>query len=858
MKTNASIFTKSLLAFGVFGVTALVTYGAIASGWVLNSTPYQTRSTTADATLAKLTNGSWAALLDAVVTKVKAKADENTDITKYNTYIDTRLSAIDTLDNQVRAELGSDYTFIFQYIYPRILELKKSTDQSISIIDRVGNVLGINNSESGGVSSMADGPQTQSINGNSNNTSVTRAGWMLVDTNCNVGDIQIWSQTWAWCNSTLWNGIEYTGTSSTLDLWANTIWGRFYTWTNQVSACPAGWRVPSRADFQTTFASLGCQPYNPGYSTSVICPGLGWTGNGNTFPKALKLPLPWYKDTRFSADYLLRWKVTYLATSNLYEGDTKMRRSINIDSGSNKIDEYASPKTTEYSVRCIKDTGVWSSLNDSTWNVYASGSVNSTSNTVNATNPNPTVPAPSNALSASDTIGTTEENPKACLLFNTQYQARDQKLLKINKIYTKAEISTYKNSDSTNLAFDDSTWWATWGSSADSSIVCKVKYPVDAVCGSVAWTLVSYGGISSTTPNTCSVGKYAKTYKYNGGNQFEPYYDYLTENTNTSATILSEVMSTANYVYTCEWLNGWAKKECKTGKIKIEGECGTTYDSIYPSGLSTSPASSNNNSWICKWGIFKWTDSPSLIDGKNYKFQCTGVNWGSTASCDVIGASVPSKIDGKCGVIDGVSDHNIGIGNFSGWDSRGLEFVHAYVWSNYPTSSGDAQLCSIWAYGKDIAWVVKITDNDGTDGVYNWECYGKKSDGTIDSSNKASCSAKKLKLWSCGTLNWTKLAGTETIAAKASTIPGLYTGPYLKGDGKGLILRQYLPSVMNFTSPLLCKDGKTAVISDDYGTSGYYKWKCPGDYSGSGHSFLFNNWKDNNSENCQAERVTAQ
>jgi hypothetical protein len=32
-----------------------------------------------------------------------------------------------------------------------------------------------------------------------------------------------------------------------------------------------------------------------------------------------------------------------------------MRRSINVDKNWDKLDEYASPKTTEYSVRCIKD-----------------------------------------------------------------------------------------------------------------------------------------------------------------------------------------------------------------------------------------------------------------------------------------------------------------------------------------------------------------------------------------------------------------------------------------------------------------------------------------------------------------------
>jgi uncharacterized protein (TIGR02145 family) len=187
---------------------------------------------------------------------------------------------------------------------------------------------------------------------------------MLADTNCDIADITVWSQIWAWCNSTLGNGVEYTGTAGTSDLWINTIWGKLYTWSTQASACSSGWKVPSREDFQAAFASLWCQAYNPWYPTSAICPGLGWTGNGNTFSKVLKIPLSGYKDTRFSTNYLSRWSVAYLATSSLYENDTSMRRSINIDKNWDKLDEYASPKNTEYSVRCIKEAttnggGTW-------------------------------------------------------------------------------------------------------------------------------------------------------------------------------------------------------------------------------------------------------------------------------------------------------------------------------------------------------------------------------------------------------------------------------------------------------------------------------------------------------------------
>ena len=62
--------------------------------------------------------------------------------TTYNAYIDNRLAAIDTMDNQVRAEFGSDYTFLFQYFYPRVAELKKSEDKTTSLLSQITSVFG--------------------------------------------------------------------------------------------------------------------------------------------------------------------------------------------------------------------------------------------------------------------------------------------------------------------------------------------------------------------------------------------------------------------------------------------------------------------------------------------------------------------------------------------------------------------------------------------------------------------------------------------------------------------------------------------------------------------------------------------
>ena len=147
MKTqSASLFTKSLLVLGIFGVSAITTYGAISNGGLLKSTPYQERSATADAKFSQLTNGSGPAILDTVIAKIKAKATTKAgnplDTTKYNAYLDDRLTAIDAMDDQVRAQYGADYTFLFQYFYPRVAELKKNDDATTRILQKIGSVFG--------------------------------------------------------------------------------------------------------------------------------------------------------------------------------------------------------------------------------------------------------------------------------------------------------------------------------------------------------------------------------------------------------------------------------------------------------------------------------------------------------------------------------------------------------------------------------------------------------------------------------------------------------------------------------------------------------------------------------------------
>ena len=222
--------------------------------------------------------------------------------------------------------------------------------------------------------------------------------WRLIDSNCKVDDLIIWSQIWAWCNSTLWDGFDFVnnhneschdydnnfswiswcdtssstseklyfdivqpdGVTNNSDTWFDNIWWKLYIWNNASTACISWRKVPSDEDWYNLEVELGSTDRSTNGNYSWIrdwwySGGLWWfwhssKNNTNSLVQALKIPLAWYLYT--DNYYYERWLAAIYWTStdswwNAYRRYVRwVWTSVNRDLRS---------KSSWYSVRCLKN-----------------------------------------------------------------------------------------------------------------------------------------------------------------------------------------------------------------------------------------------------------------------------------------------------------------------------------------------------------------------------------------------------------------------------------------------------------------------------------------------------------------------
>ncbi len=239
--------------------------------------------------------------------------------------------------------------------------------------------------------------------------------WQTLDSNCNNPDISLWWQTWAWCNSTLWNGIEWWKQDNWIDwtitncypnydwvsntsncnsystwmtsnykanlwyIWNTTnwdtevdnIWWKLYTWYNMDSACPSWRKVPTDNDWELLEDNLNKSKCR--YTTTwFFCNWLWWFWHNlktddTNLVNFLKLPLAWQRNTDWTS-FSSRWINTSLWTADSYHDTVQFIRKIIL--WNNTVWRQAGSKSFAYSVRCIK----WEKTNTissctSTWQI---------------------------------------------------------------------------------------------------------------------------------------------------------------------------------------------------------------------------------------------------------------------------------------------------------------------------------------------------------------------------------------------------------------------------------------------------------------------------------------------------------
>ena len=125
------------------------------------------------------------------------------------------------------------------------------------------------------------------------------------------------------------------------------VYGRLYTWEAAKSACPAGFRLPTNADFESLWKAAGGD-FNAGY---LIKANYGWSGetNGNDTLKFSAMPAGNMFD---DGTYGNENKFAFFWSAEV-EGD---KASVwYLSSKSMGFSYMMKPKAFGFSVRCVKN-----------------------------------------------------------------------------------------------------------------------------------------------------------------------------------------------------------------------------------------------------------------------------------------------------------------------------------------------------------------------------------------------------------------------------------------------------------------------------------------------------------------------
>jgi len=224
----------------------------------------------------------------------------------------------------------------------------------------------------------------------------TPTDWRALDPNCNIPDIDIGSQTWAWCNSTLWTGLEYSNSNSCYDyktiniwvwwscsewgywdsndteldyynaygandntppdIWVNNIWWKIYTGWTKNTACSWWYHIPTTAEWEILEVELWCINV---VSSETRCENLWWAdrtlnskNSTNNIVEALQIPLAWSGEMLMipGTPIVFSWRGYWALLHSEDNWSPRGIRSVN-----SSVSKNGSDHGVIGSVRCMKD-----------------------------------------------------------------------------------------------------------------------------------------------------------------------------------------------------------------------------------------------------------------------------------------------------------------------------------------------------------------------------------------------------------------------------------------------------------------------------------------------------------------------
>ena len=127
-----------------------------------------------------------------------------------------------------------------------------------------------------------------------------------------------------------------------------TKYGRLYTWAAAITACPTGWHLPTKAEFETLFTAVG------GQSTAgkMLKSTSGWKKSGNSTDdySFSALPAGYRLD---DGDYGMGGYNAYFWSFTEYNSNRAYR--MDLDYGDDEATLYYYDEVNGFSVRCVKD-----------------------------------------------------------------------------------------------------------------------------------------------------------------------------------------------------------------------------------------------------------------------------------------------------------------------------------------------------------------------------------------------------------------------------------------------------------------------------------------------------------------------